>query len=88
MGLFRDSPPIPPGCKALFPVRSGHSLAQNCFDAIFCSHLSRRWGSQQVHQGDESRVRQAIRCVQAQGRTEVASLQEQLERAWSGEISR
>jgi hypothetical protein len=37
VGLFRDFLPVPPVCKSFFPVRSGYSLAQGCFDATFGS---------------------------------------------------
>jgi hypothetical protein len=37
VGLFRDFLPVPPVCKNFFPVRSGYSLAQGCFDAFLGS---------------------------------------------------
>jgi hypothetical protein len=39
-GPFRDFLPVPQFYKNFFPVRSGYSLAQGCFDALFLFLLS------------------------------------------------
>ena len=51
-----------------------------------CRHAAvpRRWVSQRLHLGDESRVTHTIRRVLGQGGAEVARLKERLERALLG----